>query len=64
MFFCKFSHQVNVSKADSSLTTPNLHPNDEDLSLGTPVMKTLGSRALRMTVLVGMRSESHRSSPV
>ena len=25
------------------LTTPNLHPNDEDLSLGTPVKKALGA---------------------
>src|SRR5579872_6386119 len=28
---------------DSSLTTPKLHPNDEDLSLGTPVKKALGA---------------------
>ena len=30
-------------EADPSLTTPTLHPNDQDLSLGTPLKKTSGA---------------------
>jgi hypothetical protein len=36
------SGDAEFEKADPSLTTPNLHPNDEDLSLGTR-QKALGA---------------------
>ena len=44
---------LHPGEEDLSRGTPELHPSDEDLSLGTPELKKrLGPRSLRTTVFV------------